>query len=183
MLVRLTTTLDAPPDVVWRALQRVDTFRYVTRGLMGMTADARWPAEFRVGDVLTGRIWLAHVIPAWTHQVQIVSLDPARREIYTRENGGLLRNCNHRLRVEPLEARDNWVDSVAQCTDTLAQAADTVAQGTGAPPAANRCRYTDEFEVRAGRFTPLAAAIIRAFFHYRQMRWRRLARRLAAETR
>jgi hypothetical protein len=175
MLIRLTTELDASPDVVWRALQQVETFRYVTRGLMGMTADARWPAEFRVGDVLTGRIWLVHIIPAWTHQVQIVSLDPARHEIYTRENGGLLHNCNHRLRVEPLEARDNWVD-------TLAQGADTVAQGTDAAPTA-RCRYTDEFEVRAGRFTPLAAAIIRAFFHYRQMRWRHLARRLAAETR
>ena len=175
MLVRLSTTLDAPPDVVWRALQQVDTFRYVTRGLMGMTADARWPAEFRVGDVLTGRIWLAHIIPAWTHQIQIVSIDPARREIYTRENGGMLRNCNHRLLVEPFDARDNWVDSVAQGTDTLAH--DTHA---GDAPPAGRCRYTDEFEVRAGRFTPLAAAIIRAFFHYRQMRWRRLARRLAA---
>ena len=182
MLVRLTTTLDAPPDVVWRALQRVDTFRYVTRGLMGMTADSRWPAEFRVGDVLTGRIWLAHVIPAWTHQVQIVSLDPARREIYTRENGGLLRNCNHRLRVEPLEARDNWVETLAQGADTVAQGTHTVAQTGGAPPA-GCCRYTDEFEVRAGRFTPLAAAIIRAFFRYRQMRWRRLARRLADEAR
>jgi hypothetical protein len=167
MLVRLSTTLDAPPEVVWRALQRVDTFRYVTRGLMGMTADARWPAEFRVGDVLTGRIWLAHVIPAWTHQVQIVSLDHQRREIYTRENGGLLHNCNHRLKVEPLEARDNWVDTVAH----------------GATPPTTRCRYTDEFQVRAGRFTPVAAAIIRVFFQYRQMRWRRLARRLATETR
>ena len=182
MLVRLTTTLDAPPDVVWRALQQVDTFRYITRGLMGMTADARWPAEFRVGDVLTGRIWLAHVIPAWTHQVQIVSLDPARREIYTRENGGLLHNCNHRLRVEPLEARENWVDTLAQAADTVAHGTDTVAQAGGAPPA-GRCRYTDEFEVRAGRFTPVAAAIIRAFFRYRQMRWRRLARRLADEAR
>ncbi len=171
MLVRLSTTLDAPPDVVWRALQQVDTFRYVTRGLMGMTADARWPSEFRVGDVLTGRIWLAHVLPAWTHQVQIVSIDPARREIYTRENGGLLRNCNHRLRVESLDERDNWVDSVAQGTHA------------GETPPAGRCRYTDEFEVRAGRFTPVAAAIIRVFFQYRQMRWRRLARRLAAETR
>lgn len=183
MLVRLSTTLDAPPDVVWRALQRVDTFRYVTRGLMGMTADARWPAEFRVGDVLTGRIWLAHVLPAWTHQVQIVSLDHQRREIYTRENGGLLHNCNHRLKVEPLDVRDNWVDSVAQDTDTVAHGRDSRAQRTGAAPPTARCRYTDEFEVRAGRFTPLAAAIIRAFFRYRQMRWRRLARRLAAETR
>jgi hypothetical protein len=162
MLIRLTTELAAPPDVVWPALKKVDTFRYVTRGLMGVTPESRWPSEFRVGDVLVGRVWLAHVVPAWTHQIQIVRLDEERREIYTRENGGMLRNCTHRLLVEPLDARGNWVDAV-----------------TGDTPATGRCRYVDEFDVRAGRLTRVAAAIIWAFFHYRQMRWRRLARQLA----
>ena len=149
MLIRLTTMLEAPADVVWQALQRIDTFRYVTRGLMGVTPEARWPTEFRVGDVLVGRVWLAHVIPAWTHQIQLVRVDDERREILTRENGGLLRDCTHRLLVETVNAA--------------------------------RSRYTDEFEVRAGRLTPLAAAIVWAFFQYRQFRWRRLARRLASQ--
>ncbi|MBX9791972.1 MAG: hypothetical protein K2Y37_23865 [Pirellulales bacterium] len=147
MLIRLTTELDAPADVVWQALKRVDTFRFVTRGLMGVAPEGRWPAEFHVGDVLVGRVWLAHVVPAWMHQIQLVRLDDARREIFSRENGGLLRDCTHRLVIEPCDA--------------------------------SRCRYTDEFDVRAGRLTSIAAAIVWAFFHYRQFRWRRLAQTLA----
>ncbi|MGD9644581.1 MAG: hypothetical protein AB7U73_02650 [Pirellulales bacterium] len=158
----MSTLLDAPADTVWHALKQVDTFRYITRGLMGVTPATRWPSDFRVGDVLVGRIWLAHVVPAWNHQIQIVTLDDQRREIVTRENGGLLRNCTHRLLVEPLGERENWVDAV-----------------TGDKPATGRCRYIDEFDVHAGALTPVAAMIVRAFFRYRQMRWRRLARRLA----
>ncbi len=161
MLIRLSTVLDAPPEVVWQALKQIATFRYVTRGLMDVIPDSRWPGEFRVGDVLVGHVRLAHLVPAWSHQIQLVRLDEERREIVTRENGGVLRNCTHRLLVEPLGARDNWVDKV-----------------TGDKPGTDRCRYTDEFDVHAGRLTRVAAAIVWAFFHYRQMRWRRLARRL-----
>lgn len=42
------------------------------------------------------------------------------------------------------------------------------------PVSANRCRYTDEVEVRAGPLTPLVAAFAWIFYRHRQRRWRQL---------
>lgn len=42
------------------------------------------------------------------------------------------------------------------------------------PLAADRCRYTDEVEVRAGVLTPFVWAFARLFYAHRQRRWRRL---------
>jgi hypothetical protein len=43
---------------------------------------------------------------------------------------------------------------------------------------AQRCRYTDEIEIKAGLLTPLIWAYAHLFYRYRQRRWRRLAKRL-----
>ena len=41
-------------------------------------------------------------------------------------------------------------------------------------------RYMDEIEIAAGPLTPLVWLYAQVFYRYRQWRWRRLARRLAA---
>jgi ligand-binding SRPBCC domain-containing protein len=41
-------------------------------------------------------------------------------------------------------------------------------------------RYMDEIEINAGVLTPLVWLYANLFYRYRQMRWRRLARKLAA---
>ena len=43
-------------------------------------------------------------------------------------------------------------------------------------------RYTDELDISAGPLTPLVWMYAQLFYRYRQMRWRRLARRLGATT-
>lgn len=43
-----------------------------------------------------------------------------------------------------------------------------------------RCRYTDTIEIDAGPLTPIVAAYAHLFYRYRQHRWQRLARLLAA---
>ena len=40
----------------------------------------------------------------------------------------------------------------------------------------DRCRYTDEIEVRAGLLTPLVALFAHTIYRYRQWRWRRMVR-------
>ena len=42
-------------------------------------------------------------------------------------------------------------------------------------------RYTDELEISAGPLTPLVWLYTQLFYRYRQMRWRRLARRLSEQ--
>lgn len=48
------------------------------------------------------------------------------------------------------------------------------------PLGPDQCRYTDRVEIEAGPLTPLIWAYAGLFYRYRQWRWQRLARRLAA---
>lgn len=43
-----------------------------------------------------------------------------------------------------------------------------------------RCHYSDVVDIEAGALTPVVAAFAALFYRYRQRRWRRLARILAA---
>ena len=101
MIVRQTTRLEASADKVWHKMQRISTFYYVTRGAMGYQV-AEPPGEFFVvGQTVRGRVWLAHIVPIWLHQLEVVRVDDARREIYSNESGGPFRVWHHRLFVEP----------------------------------------------------------------------------------
>lgn len=53
-------------------------------------------------------------------------------------------------------------------------------QLTVSPVGHGRSRYEDRIEVDAGRATPLVALFAEVFYRYRQRRWKRLARLLAA---
>ncbi|MGH9942314.1 MAG: hypothetical protein ACRD9R_08150 [Pyrinomonadaceae bacterium] len=44
------------------------------------------------------------------------------------------------------------------------------------------CRYTDEIEIKAGVLTSVVWLYAHLFYRYRQMRWRRLARRINEST-
>lgn len=48
------------------------------------------------------------------------------------------------------------------------------------PMAEEACRYEDRIDIEAGVLTPAVAVFARAFYRYRQRRWRRLAPLLAA---
>ncbi len=100
MIVRRTTRLEAPAPCAWELIQRVDTFFYVSRGLLGFRIDQRPAERFVTGARYRGRLWFAHVVPGWRHELHVIRVDPARREIYTHESGGPLRTWNHCLRVE-----------------------------------------------------------------------------------
>ena len=88
------------------------------------------------------------MLPAWSHEIHVVRVAEAEREIFTNERGGPGRSWNHRIEITPV-AGD-----------------------------AGRCRYSDEIEVRAGALTPLVWLYAQLFYRYRQRRWRRLARSL-----
>jgi hypothetical protein len=49
------------------------------------------------------------------------------------------------------------------------------------PAGAERCRYTDQIEFRAGIFTPSVWLFTQTIFRHRQRRWRKLARSLRVQ--
>jgi ligand-binding SRPBCC domain-containing protein len=97
----VSTELAAPPERVWETLKQVDTLRYITRGLLGFRPLGPVPDALGAGDVVRVRLLFFHVVPAWAHEIRIVSVDEQARQIETREHGGGVKTWNHRLMVEP----------------------------------------------------------------------------------
>jgi carbon monoxide dehydrogenase subunit G len=98
------TELAAPPERVWEAVKKVDTLRYITRGLLGFRPLGTVPGILRGGDVIRVRLVFFHVLPAWAHEIRIVRLDEATRRIETSEAGGAVKTWNHLIAVEPAGA-------------------------------------------------------------------------------
>lgn len=148
MLVRVTTRLPVSADLAWEAVKRVDTLRYITRGLLGFRVEGDPPERVAEGETYRMRLLFFGVLPAWRHEIHVLRLDDAGREIRTDERGGPVRAWRHRITLDD----EGWGST----------------------------RYVDEIEIAAGPLTPLVWAYAQVFYRYRQRRWRRLARKLAA---
>ena len=100
MLVRVSTRLPAPAGVVWDTVQRTDTLRYVTRGLLGFRLEGDAPERLAEGETYRMRLLFFGLLPAWRHEIRVVRLDDAHREIRTEEHGGPVRTWRHRIAVD-----------------------------------------------------------------------------------
>jgi hypothetical protein len=101
MLVRVSTRLPVPADVAWETVQRTDTLRYVTRGLLGFRVDGTVPERIAQGETYRLRLLFFGVLPAWRHEIHVVNVDQAGHEIRTEERGGPVRTWRHRIAVDP----------------------------------------------------------------------------------
>lgn len=114
MIVRVGTELAAPPERVWETLKKVDTLRYITRGLLSFRPLGPVPDELGPGDVVRMRLLFFHVIPGWVHEIRIVAVDEEARRIETTEHGGSVKTWNHVLSVEPapIPGRTRYTDTI-----------------------------------------------------------------------
>ncbi len=149
--VRRACLLDAPADVVWRALRAPATLVHVAAPVLRMPALEHRVRSWQPGEPVTTWLLLFGLLPVSRHTVVIEALDDAAMTVRTEERGGPVSVWRHRITVEPA--------------------------GPG------RCRYADEVEIGAGPLTGLVRALASGFFRWRQHRWQRLARVLAAATR
>ena len=131
---------------VMAAVQRVDTLRRLTRGLLAIDPAGdtplpeRWPTD---GSAVVMRVRPFHLPVGWRHSIRVVEADAAGGRIRTEEGGGVVRRWSHTIGVQPLTAR--------------------------------RCRYSDTIEIDAGGLTLPIWAWASIFYRVRQRRWRRLA--------
>jgi ligand-binding SRPBCC domain-containing protein len=113
LIVHVSTELAAPPERVWETLKKIDTLRYITRGLLGFRLLAPVSEDLGPGDVVRVRLLFFHVFPAWTHEIRISRVDEAERWIETTEHGGAVKTWNHRLSVEPADGdRTRYTDRI-----------------------------------------------------------------------
>ncbi|MEN4477181.1 hypothetical protein [Mycolicibacterium cosmeticum] len=128
--VHVETILPTDADAVWRAMHYPVTFLYVCRGLFGMPALAGRSAPLQVGERGTGWLFAFHVFPAYRHTLEIRSVDPDSRTITTHEFGGVLKNWDHTLHVEPVtELTCRYADTVDIDAGVLTPVAVRIARG------------------------------------------------------
>ena len=111
VVVRVTSDLPIPADVVADLIRKPALLRYVTWPVLGMPDLP--DEEFYVGHQMTVRIYLFGVLPLWRHTVRVVGSDESGGEARTEEHGGPLRAWRHRLVVTPTSSRScRYTDEV-----------------------------------------------------------------------
>jgi hypothetical protein len=103
--IHIETNLPTDADRVWQAMQHPASFSYVCRGVIGLPALAGRTEPMHEGELGTAWLLLFHVIPLSHHTIHLVKVDPANRTMQSREHGGMLRQWNHTLHVEPISPR------------------------------------------------------------------------------
>lgn len=96
MLVTRTTHLPLAPEAACALAQKPALFQHVVWPLF---TTGSLPERLEVGERASARLYLAGVVPAWRHHLQLVALEPC--EIRTNEGGGPVAVWNHTLTFEP----------------------------------------------------------------------------------
>ena len=146
MIATIQTYFETSADTAWKIVKKKDTFLFITHGFLGFMGARNWPETFHEGLEIDTRFIFFHILPAWKHKLRVVKIDDFNKELYSNENGGLIKNWNHLIKIVP-------------ATD-------------------QRCKYTDQIEIKAGLLTPVVWAYAHVFYRYRQYRWKKLIRRL-----
>jgi ligand-binding SRPBCC domain-containing protein len=113
MVVRVSTELEIPAERAWETVKKVDTLRYITRGVLGFRPLGEVPETIAEGEVIRVRLMFFHVLPAWKHEIEIVGVDEQARRIETMEHGGSVKRWNHVITVEPAgDGRSLYTDRI-----------------------------------------------------------------------
>lgn len=98
-VIRLTTDLPLSPERACQLARDPALFAFVVRPVLRATGLPSADVEAAPGTTFTARLWLGCLVPAWRHQLTIVTLED--REIATNERGGPVKQWDHRLTFEP----------------------------------------------------------------------------------
>jgi hypothetical protein len=101
VIAKIEKNLPASAEKVWGALQRKETFLFITRGMLGFSGSAGWPERFTQGLEIQCRMWFMHLVPGWRHYLNVISIDHDSMELVSNERGGAVRRWNHSIRVKP----------------------------------------------------------------------------------
>ena len=110
-LVRVSTDLPIPAETAFELAQKPELFKYVVRGVFRVSGLPEVDGPIEPGQELSARLWFFGFLPAWTHHLRLVSIEPY--EIYSNEHGGPVTKWNHRLIFEPTsESSCRYTDEV-----------------------------------------------------------------------
>ncbi len=111
--ITVSTTLEAPADVVWPAATTPHAFVHVAKGMLRLPAAEHLDRPWRVGDEIRGWTFLFGVVPFSIHHLSIESIDERNRTIVSDEGGGIIRSWRHEITTTPLgDNQCQYVDRI-----------------------------------------------------------------------
>jgi hypothetical protein len=107
MRVHVETVLPCPPDRVWAEVQTARLLWEVIDPFLRFepVGGEAFPERWESGMTVRGRAYAFGRVPLGLHTIYYERVDHERREIQTREHGGLLRRWDHRMSVRPAPGR------------------------------------------------------------------------------
>lgn len=115
MTVFVESVLDCPADEVWAEVQRPALLLEVCRPWAYVrSADTTgFPERWRHQTTVRVRSTLFGFLPVGVRTIYFEHIDPAAREIQSREHDVLIRRWDHLVRVQPLaDGRSRYSDEV-----------------------------------------------------------------------
>ena len=103
MTAFIQSVFECPPEKVWGKLQTIALLREVTWPVMSFRplTPGGEPECWTQGSDFQCRLYLFGIIPLGKHTISFERIDPAAREIQSREHSAMVRRWDHLIRVRP----------------------------------------------------------------------------------
>jgi len=111
----ISTIIQANENKMWEALQRVSSLAYVASPclLFKFLDGSALPEKWEPGKEYALSISAFHFIPLGNHFIGITTIDAANKEMLSNEHGTLIKEWNHRIKVEKIdEGRIKYSDEI-----------------------------------------------------------------------
>lgn len=105
MRVKVESVLPCNADLAWQELQTSRLLLEVIRPLAAVVAmpGERLPETWKAGEVVRCRCYLLGIVPLGPRKIFFERIDPATREIQSRESDALIRHWDHLAAIEPVD--------------------------------------------------------------------------------
>lgn len=103
MKATIRSAFACSPAFAWDKVQTSALLQEVIYPLLRIApaAGASFPARWEEGQSVHGRLYLFGFLPLGKHVIHIERVDAERRQIQSRESGGLIRRWDHLVTVRP----------------------------------------------------------------------------------
>ena len=101
----ITSTMNIPADEAWSAIRESKTLLFITKGFLEFEAAENFPKRWIEGQTVKSKLLFFGKFPGWVHQLHFTEISDEKREQFTKEEGGLISQWNHLIKVVPINGK------------------------------------------------------------------------------
>ena len=144
MIAKITTIMNATPQMLWKELIKPSSLQYVAAPILYFhpLKGADLNKEWEINMVYNLQLHFLKFIPLGFHKITVKCIDISKNEIVTNESGLLAKVWDHTIKFNPINS--------------------------------NQIEYTDIIVIKAGFLTGFIWLFSHFFYRHRQRKWKYL---------